>query len=81
VVTDKDQSRTGTVFTVELKMAKFINFLFALVWFVYLLCSGIHLFSKGFLLSRVAQTEFTTCNKFDELQCTGNSNDEVTLVN
>ncbi|XP_058120307.1 GPI ethanolamine phosphate transferase 3 [Anopheles ziemanni] len=50
-------------------MAKSRNFLFVLVWLSLLVSAGIHLFSKGFLLTRVAQTESSSCVKYEDYQC------------
>lgn len=50
-------------------MPKYIYYLFVLVWLSYLLSSGIYLFSKGFLLSRVAQNNISKCHKYNELKC------------
>lgn len=35
------------------------NYFFALVWVVYVLSTGIHLFSRGFLLSRQTVLDVT----------------------
>lgn len=53
-------------------MAKSWNLVFVLIWTAYLMCAGIHLFSKGFLLTRVAQTETNMCTQYEDYNCTGN---------
>uniref|UniRef100_A0A182Q0K4 Uncharacterized protein n=1 Tax=Anopheles farauti TaxID=69004 RepID=A0A182Q0K4_9DIPT len=45
------------------------NFVFVLVWFALLISAGIHLFSKGFLLTRVAQTNVSSCINYSEYRC------------
>uniref|UniRef100_A0AAG5DED7 GPI ethanolamine phosphate transferase 3, catalytic subunit n=1 Tax=Anopheles atroparvus TaxID=41427 RepID=A0AAG5DED7_ANOAO len=50
-------------------MAKGRNFMFVLMWLALLISAGIHLFSKGFLLTRVAQTETSSCVKYEDYQC------------
>ncbi|XP_049292866.1 GPI ethanolamine phosphate transferase 3 [Anopheles funestus] len=50
-------------------MAKSRNFVFVLVWLSLLISAGIHLFSKGFLLTRVAQTNVSTCINYDQYRC------------
>ena len=50
-------------------MAKSRNFVFVLVWFALLISAGIHLFSKGFLLTRVAQTNVSSCINYDQYRC------------
>lgn len=54
------------------KMAYF-NYLYVLVAFSFIISSGIHIFSRGFLLTRSAQTEKRFCDKFyitvDGSQC------------
>lgn len=42
-------------------MAKIWTYFFVMLWIFYLIASGIHLFSKGFLLSRRVQTEQNEC--------------------
>lgn len=37
------------------------NYLFVLIWIAYLISSGVFLFSRGFLLSRVSKQDFSTC--------------------
>lgn len=44
-------------------MAHF-NYLIVLVSFAFIVSSGIFIFSRGFLLTRVAKTEKRTCDKF-----------------
>lgn len=44
------------------------RYLFVLLWLVLSLSAGIHLFSTGFLLSRVTNTYFTNCTKLE--RCT-----------
>lgn len=39
------------------------TYLFVLVWLAYLICSGVLLFSRGFLLARVSKTETSTCRR------------------
>ncbi|XP_052894228.1 GPI ethanolamine phosphate transferase 3 [Anopheles moucheti] len=50
-------------------MAKSRNFVFVLVWLSLLISAGIHLFSKGFLLTRVAQTNVSSCINYDQYRC------------
>ncbi|XP_055536594.1 GPI ethanolamine phosphate transferase 3 [Wyeomyia smithii] len=50
-------------------MAKSWNFVFVLVWLSVILGAGIHLFSKGFLLTRIAQTDYSTCLRYEDYQC------------
>lgn len=54
-------------------MAHF-NYLIVLVSFAFIVSSGIFIFSRGFLLTRVARTEKRNCDKFyvnhlDEKSC------------
>lgn len=39
------------------------TYLFVLIWLAYLICSGVLLFSRGFLLARVSKTETSTCRR------------------
>lgn len=39
------------------------NYLFVLIWIAYLIGSGVFLFSRGFLLSRVSKTDISTCRR------------------
>ncbi|KAL1390313.1 hypothetical protein pipiens_001328 [Culex pipiens pipiens] len=50
-------------------MAKSWNFVFVLVWLSAILGAGIHLFSKGFLLTRIAQTDFSSCVRYEDIRC------------
>ncbi|XP_053676806.1 GPI ethanolamine phosphate transferase 3 [Anopheles nili] len=50
-------------------MVKSRNFVFVLVWLSLLISAGIHLFSKGFLLTRVAQTNVSSCISYDQYRC------------
>lgn len=50
-------------------MLKTWNYFFVLLWISLLISGGIHLFSKGFLLTRVSQTEFSTGRFFHNLTC------------
>ncbi|XP_058832499.1 GPI ethanolamine phosphate transferase 3 [Topomyia yanbarensis] len=45
------------------------NFVFVLVWLSAILGAGIHLFSKGFLLTRIAQTDYSTCIRYEKYMC------------
>ena len=51
----------------------YLNYLFALISFSFIISSGIHIFSRGFLLTRSAITEKRICSKFvitlDGSQC------------
>lgn len=50
-----------------------LNYLFVLVSFAFIISSGVFIFSRGFLLTRVARTEKKNCDKFylnlDGKQC------------
>uniref|UniRef100_A0A182K121 Uncharacterized protein n=1 Tax=Anopheles christyi TaxID=43041 RepID=A0A182K121_9DIPT len=50
-------------------MAKSRNFVFVLMWLSLLISAGIHLFSKGFLLTRVAQTNVSSCINYEQYRC------------
>lgn len=39
------------------------TYVFVLVWLAYLVCSGVLLFSRGFLLARVSKTETSSCRR------------------
>lgn len=41
------------------------NYFFVLIWMGYIIATGVHLFSKGFLLTRISQTNFTECQIFE----------------
>ena len=60
-------------------MMAYFNYLFVLITFAFIVSTGIHIFSRGFLLTRSAQTEKRNCDKFfitlDGNQCL--SNDKV----
>lgn len=43
------------------KMAKVWTYVFVMLWMLLLIGTGVHLFSKGFLLSRHAQIERNEC--------------------
>lgn len=43
---------------------KHLNYLFVLLVLGFIISSGIHIFSKGFLLTRETQKEFSKCDKF-----------------
>lgn len=45
-------------------------YLFFLVWFAYLLVTSILLFTNGFLLTRDAQTDNSSCISHENLPCT-----------
>ncbi|XP_023175163.2 GPI ethanolamine phosphate transferase 3 [Drosophila hydei] len=51
------------------------TYLFVLIWLAYLICSGVLLFSRGFLLARVSKTETSTCRRLST-----NPNDEYFLT-
>lgn len=57
----------------------YLNYLFVLISLAFIISSGIHIFSRGFLLTRSASTEKRSCDKFiislDGNQCL--SNDKV----
>ncbi|XP_055626304.1 GPI ethanolamine phosphate transferase 3 [Toxorhynchites rutilus septentrionalis] len=55
-------------------MASSWNFVFVLVWLSALLGAGIHLFSKGFLLTRIAQTDYSTCIRYEDYRCENDKN-------
>ncbi|XP_075165839.1 phosphatidylinositol glycan anchor biosynthesis class O [Haematobia irritans] len=38
-----------------------LSFILVLAWIAYLISSGVYLFSRGFLLSRVSKTDISTC--------------------
>lgn len=40
-----------------------LTYVFVLVWLAYLVCSGVLLFSRGFLLARVSKTETSSCRR------------------
>ncbi|XP_065087851.1 GPI ethanolamine phosphate transferase 3 [Ochlerotatus camptorhynchus] len=61
-------------------LAKSWNFVFVLVWLSLILGAGIHLFSKGFLLTRIAQTDVNTCIPYDDYQC-GNDKEPIGACN
>lgn len=46
-------------------MAKLWVYFFVMVWFAYLIGSAVHLFSKGFLLTRKVQTERNHCKRLN----------------
>ncbi|XP_052860167.1 GPI ethanolamine phosphate transferase 3 isoform X2 [Anopheles cruzii] len=50
-------------------MAKARNFVFVLVWLSLLISGGIHLFSQGFLLTRVTDTETSSCVRYEDYRC------------
>uniref|UniRef100_A0A1Q3F5Z1 Putative glycosylphosphatidylinositol anchor synthesis protein n=1 Tax=Culex tarsalis TaxID=7177 RepID=A0A1Q3F5Z1_CULTA len=58
-------------------MAKSWNFVFVLVWLSAILGAGIHLFSKGFLLTRIAQTDFSTCVRYEDIRCGTSSSSSI----
>lgn len=58
-------------------MAKIWNYFFVMLWIFYLIASGIHLFSSGFLLSRRVQTEQNECIRLK--LCTDDEN-EVSFI-
>lgn len=60
-----------------MKMAKSWNFVFVLVWLSALLAVGIHLFSKGFLLTRIAQTDYSSCVPYENVRCGKGDEDEA----
>ncbi|XP_017038698.1 GPI ethanolamine phosphate transferase 3 [Drosophila ficusphila] len=39
------------------------TYVFVLIWLAFLICSGVLLFSRGFLLARVSKTETSTCRR------------------
>ncbi|XP_055603133.1 GPI ethanolamine phosphate transferase 3 [Uranotaenia lowii] len=47
-------------------MASSWNFVFVLIWLSAILGAGIHLFSKGFLLTRIAQTDVSECVRYED---------------
>ncbi|XP_030373820.1 GPI ethanolamine phosphate transferase 3 [Scaptodrosophila lebanonensis] len=52
-----------------------ITYIFVLIWLAYLISSGVLLFSRGFLLSRVSKTEVSSCRRLSN-----NPNDEYFLT-
>ncbi|KAH8407442.1 hypothetical protein KR222_001268 [Zaprionus bogoriensis] len=50
------------------------TYLFVLIWLAYLVCSGVLLFSRGFLLARVSKAENSSCRRLST-----NPNDEYVL--
>ncbi|XP_067629942.1 GPI ethanolamine phosphate transferase 3 [Eurosta solidaginis] len=40
-----------------------LNYLLVLIWIAYLIASGVLLFSRGFLLSRVSKTDVSSCQR------------------
>lgn len=42
-------------------MAKVWSYFFVMLWVLFIISSGIYLFSRGFLLSRRVRTEFNEC--------------------
>lgn len=55
-------------------MAKIWLHFFVLIWFTYLIGSAIHLFAKGFLLTRQVQTERNHCKRLKSCD-SGEQND------
>lgn len=53
-----------------------VRYFFVLLWLVLSLSAGIHLFSKGFLLSRVTNTYYTNCTKLERCADEQNVNKE-----
>lgn len=51
----------------------YFNYLLVLITLAFIISSGIHIFSRGFLLSRTERTEKRVCDKFfvslDGRQC------------
>lgn len=41
-----------------------LRYFFVLIWIAYLICSGLYLFSKGFLLSRIVTKNRNACEHF-----------------
>lgn len=64
---------TATTTIYSINMAKVWIYFFVLVWISYLMSAGIHLFSRGFLLSRRVQTQRSTCTRLQ--QCNESDND------
>lgn len=64
----------------------YFNYLFVLITFVFIISSGIHIFSRGFLLTRSSQVEKRSCDKFfislDGNQCLSDDkvNNDITDV-
>lgn len=64
----------------------YFNYLFVLITFAFIISTGIHIFSRGFLLTRSAQVEKRNCDKFlislDGNQCLSEDkvNNDVTDV-
>ncbi|XP_055379561.1 GPI ethanolamine phosphate transferase 3 [Condylostylus longicornis] len=50
------------------------KYIFILIWFAYLICSGVILFSRGFLLSRISKKDVSTCRHLST-----NANEEYYL--
>lgn len=49
------------LYAYETRMAKVWTYVFVMLWMLLLIGTGIHLFSKGFLLSRHSQIERNEC--------------------
>lgn len=47
-------------------MAKVWSHFFVMIWVLYIISSGIYLFSRGFLLSRQAHTEINSCKELPQ---------------
>lgn len=60
-------------------MAKVWIYFFIMLWISYLVGSGIHLFSKGFLLSRRVQTEHNECVRLK--MCDGTGDEVIVFIN
>lgn len=64
----------------------YLNYLFVLISFAFIISSGIHIFSRGFLLTRSAQIEKRSCDKFlisiNGIQCVSDNkvNSDVTVT-
>lgn len=57
-------------------MRKYLNYLFVLILFSFIIISGITLFSKGFLLQKQALSERSKCDKYylDHKHCLSSNN-------
>lgn len=72
---ESGRKRKEILFRIE--MAKVWSHFFIMIWVLYIISSGIYLFSRGFLLSRQAHTEINSCKKLT--QCNPNDS-EVTEI-
>lgn len=60
-------------------MAKVWSHFFVMLWILFILSSGIYLFSRGFLLSRRVRTEFTDCTRLKSCNISDDNDDSNCL--